>query len=388
MASACALLAALARSGLGAAAPGVPLEPTLRGVAGLEAARDALLEAARGESPPRLGRGPTLEAGDRSDEVAALRARLAAAGVASAGAVDPRLFDAALDAAVRDFQRRRGLEPDGKVGPQTRAELDLGPLDRARQIERVIAARRALPADLGERFLLVNLPAFELDAVDRARGSLRLRVVVGRLDRPTPTLAAAVRSLVVHPAWRVPPRIARQEIAARVRRDPGYLARLGFDVLAAGGGTAIDPAGVDWPAFQRGELALALRQRPGPLNALGAVAFQFPNPHNIALHDTPEQRLFERARRSLSHACLRVERARELARWLFAGEPPGAATALERALADEGTTRELALAAPVPIYLVDWPAWVDGDGVLQLRPELYPGATPVEPAECAEAIAP
>lgn len=388
MASACALLAALASGGSAAAEPSVPLEPTVLGVAGLEAAHASFLDAARRTQPPRLGRGPTLEQGDRDPAIATLRARLAAAGVQTAEADDALLFDTALDAAVREFQRRHGLEPDGKVGPQTRAELDLGPLDRARQAERVIAARRALPADLGARFLLVNLPAFELDAIDRAGAPLRLRVVVGRVDRPTPTLAAAVRSLVVHPPWNVPARIAREEIAPRVRRDPGYLARLGFEVFSARGGAAVDPAGVDWQAFQRGELALVLRQRPGPLNALGAVAFQFPNVHNIALHDTPEQRLFERARRSFSHACLRVERARELARWLVAGEPAGAAPALERALADEGVTRELALATPVPIYLVDWPVWVDGDGVLQLRPEREPGAAPRDDSECAEGLAP
>jgi murein L,D-transpeptidase YcbB/YkuD len=387
VASACALLAALAGGGSGAVGPDVPLEPTARGVAGLETARAAFLAAAGDDSPPPLGRGPTLAQGDRAPEVALLRVRLASAGAPSNGAGDPQLFDATLDAAVREFQRRHGLEPDGKVGPATRAELDLGPLDRARQIERVIAARRTLPADLGARYLLVNLPAFELEAVDRERPGLRLRVVVGRVDRPTPTLAAAVRSIVVHPAWNVPPRIAREEIAARARRDPGYLARLDFEVLAAGGGAAVDPAGVDWRAFERRELDLSLRQRPGPLNALGAVAFQFPNPHNVALHDTPEQRLFERARRSFSHACMRVERARELARWLVAGEPPGAATALERAFTDVEVTRELPLAAPVPIYVVDWPVWVDADGVLQLRPELYPAATPIGSGECADAIA-
>lgn len=385
LASALALPLALASSGgLGASSESqAALQPTYLGTAGLETALAELDTALSRDDGPALGRGPTLELGDHDERVAVLRARLVAGGEAPpASPPDPRQFDAALDAGVRAFQRRHGLEPDGKVGPATRAELDLGPHERRRQIEHTIAARRALPVDLGPRFLLLNLPAFALEAFDAGRRELSLRLVVGRVDRPTPTLSSAVRQVVVHPPWNVPPRIARQEIAARALRDPGYLTRLGFELFAGGSdGAAVDPAGVDWRAFQRGELALTLRQRPGRLNSLGAIAFQFPNPDNVALHDTPEKRLFERARRTFSHACMRVEHASELARWVLRGEPQDTLREFESALAGEAT-RELVLATPVPIYVVDWPVWVDAEGVLQMRPEVYPDGARRGGGEC------
>lgn len=346
------------------------LQPTHRGTCGLESARAELAVEAE---LPWLHRLPArkLRPGDVDDAVAALRERLAASGEGpEAPPVEWRRYDGALEAAVRGFQIRHGLEPDGVVGPATRAELDLGPADRLRQIDRVIAARRALPAGLGRRFLLVNLPAFTLEAVAADVPELASRVIVGGPEQRTPTLASAARSVVVHPVWNVPARIARSELAPLAARDSGYLTRRGIEVFTADG-AAVEPATVDWGAVQRGELRLVLRQKPGPLNALGAVGIQVPNPYDICLHDTPDHRLFERARRDLSHGCIRVDRAVEVARWLLADAPPAKRDEFERALA--GTvTREIALPDPVPVYVVDWPVWVDPAGVLQTRPELSP----------------
>ena len=357
-----------------------PLQPTYLGTAGLEAVRIELSARVEGQAWPILGRGPALHPGDRGDEVSRLRARLVASDGASLAPMvapsDPLLFDGELAIAVRDFQRRHGLEPDGIVGPATRAELDQTPLDRLRQIERTIAARRALPDDLGPRFLLVNLSALEIQAIEVGRPVLTLRVIVGRTDWPTPTLNSAVVGLIAHPFWNVPARIARQEISARVALDPDYLERLGIEVLSGGaGGQPIDPLGVDWPAFRRGELDLRLRQKPGPLNALGEVGIQFQNPHNICLHDTPDHRLFERSQRALSHGCIRVERVRDLASWLMEIAEEESREHFESALAG-GLTEAVRLPASVPIYIVDWRVWVDADGTLQMRPKLYPERTP------------
>jgi murein L,D-transpeptidase YcbB/YkuD len=356
--------------------PSAALAPTWAGTEGLSAVLAALPAMEDDRAWPRLAGLATLRPGDHGEAVLALRARLARSGEAPAAPPgDPLWFDVELEAAVRAFQLRHGLEEDGIVGPATRAELDLSPLDRRRQIERVLAARAALPADLGRRFLLINLPAFELEAVEAGRLGLRARVVVGRPGRCTPTLASVVQTIVANPPWNVPPRIARYELAARIAADPAYVERQGFEVYAAGApGETLDPATVDWKAFERGEIDLVLRQRPGPLNALGAVSFRFPNPFNVALHDTPEKSLFERPRRAASHGCLRVERAVELARWVAADAPEPTRRALDRALA-ANVHDEVPLPEPVPIYIVDWPVWIDGDGRLQLRPEL-PSARP------------
>lgn len=346
------------------------LQPTYLGTAGLEAALADIRETARATAWPRLAPGPPLRPGDRGDRIVALRARLAASGDGpEATPSDPLLFDAPLAAAVESFQRRYGLAPDGKVGPATRAELDFTAADRARQIERAIASRRALPAELGPRCLLLNVAAFELDAIADGEVALSTRVVVGTDKRQTPTLASEVEGFVVHPAWNVPPRIARQEIAPRVQRDPDYLDRLGIEVFSEGGGK-LAPREVDWDAFRHGELDLVLRQRPGALNALGTISFQFPNASNVCLHDTPERSLFDRPRRALSHGCVRLENAVELARWVAETDADATRDALASALADDETSA-LSITRPIPIYIVEWNAFVDAAGTLQFRPELY-----------------
>jgi len=350
-----------------------PRLPTVFGTSGLEAAL-AEIRGRPGEvASRRLGSAATLHPGDRSVAVAALRERLKALGENAPSAVaDPTRFDEELAEAVRSFQRRRGLEPDGIVGAATRAELELSSPALAERIERSLASRRGLPADLGSRFLLLNLSAFELTAFEARTARLTLRVVIGEPAKPTPTLRSRVDGVVVHPVWNVPPPIARDEIAPRVIRDPDYIRRLGFEIYSGESESSrVDPTTIDWRSFARGETGLVLRQRPGPLNALGAVSMQFPNPDNICLHDTPERTLFARARRALSHGCIRVEHAVELARWLLAPQPAPVQDAFERALAGSKSVH-LLLPGPVPLYIVDWPAWIAPDGTLEVRPEVYP----------------
>jgi murein L,D-transpeptidase YcbB/YkuD len=313
--------------------------------------------------------GRTLAPGDRSERVAALRARLAASGEGPAAPPpDPLLDDPPLVAAVEAFQSRHGLDPDGKIGPATLAELRLTPADRVRQIEATIASRRSLPADLGPRCLLLNLAAFELDAIANGEVALTTKVVVGTEKRQTPTLSSEVEGFVVHPAWNVPARIARQEIAPRAARDPGYLDRLGIEVYS--GARQVPPGSVDWAAFRRGDVDLTLRQRPGERNALGTISFQFPNASNVCLHDTPEKGLFDRSRRAFSHGCVRLANAVGLAQWIAESDSDAALDALDEALAGD-TTRDVALPRSVPIYIVEWNALVDAARVLQFRPELY-----------------
>jgi murein L,D-transpeptidase YcbB/YkuD len=380
--SALALFVALMRGGVTDHAE--PLQPTLLGTAGLEAARDVFVARSRSAQPPPIASGRTLSRGSRGEQVLRIRRRLLASGEEVEVAGEGAVFDDPLDAAVRRFQTRHGLDPDGKVGPRTRAELNVGPRERIRQIDRVIASRRALPEDLGERFVLVNLPAFELTAVDRRGTALDLAIVIGSAARPTPEFVGRIVTIVTHPAWRVPPRIAREEIAVRARDDPDYLARLGFEVTAIGGGSPIDPRWVDWTAFERGEARYEIVQRPGPLNALGEVAFRLENAGNVLLHDTPERHLFRDAYRARSHGCVRVQAAADLARWLLAGGAPGSpAPDLVAALADAGRTSELPVGPAVPIYAVDWPVWIDRFGVLQVRPEVYAPRAAGEAIECA-----
>jgi murein L,D-transpeptidase YcbB/YkuD len=342
-------------------------QATFAGTQGLQDAVDALRAvAAAGGWPPLAGQR-VLRAGERGPEVAALRARLRASGDAPAAPVEePELFEDGLAAAVRSFQTRHGLAGDGVVGPRTRAELDTTPGERIRQLEINLQRRAALPADLGDRFLLLNLAAFELAVVERGQQVFASRAVVGKPSSPTPVISSLVTAAIFNPVWHVPPGIAQREIGPRAARDPSFLGRQGIRVFGPDG-EEVDPARVDW----RNRAAVArysLRQDPGPRSALGRLSFQFPNDRNVCLHDTPQRELFESASRAFSHGCIRIERPLDLAALLFAPEL-GAAELASLIGAGETVTRSLPV--QVPIHVVHWTAFVDAEGRLNFRPDVY-----------------
>jgi murein L,D-transpeptidase YcbB/YkuD len=216
-------------------------------------------------------------------------------------------YDEVLAVAVERFQRRHGLEPDGVIGPATARALAVPPAARVRQIELALERFRWIPDVAPQRFVFVNVPAFELVAFDRMDPpegpALSMRVVAGRAGRtPTPVFAGAMKTVAFGPFWNVPRSIVKNELLPKLQRDLGYLAAQGMEIVAE------DRV---LPATQESVARLAagtarLRQRPGPKNALGRVKFLFPNPHSVYLHDTPSQTAFRAARRDFSHGCVRV----------------------------------------------------------------------------------
>ncbi|MBX6322679.1 MAG: L,D-transpeptidase family protein, partial [Rhodospirillaceae bacterium] len=308
-----------------------------------------------------------LSLGAVGPEVALLRQRLAASGdlPSTADAAAPEVFDAALDAAVRAFQARHGLEVDGVVGPRTRAALNVSVQDRLATMAINLERLRRLAPWLEPDYALVNIPAAEFRLVEAGRTVMQQRAIVGRPDRPTPELDSAVTRIELNPYWNVPPRIARLDIVPKIRRDPGYLAREGIRVLGPDG--EVDPAGIDWsgPAATR----YRLRQDPGPRNALGVVKFRIPNSFDVYLHDTPSKALFQRSERFFSSGCIRLERPLELARHLLRSDPAWSGDALDRASALGHVVIELP--KPMPIHLVYLTAWVDESGTVQFRRDVY-----------------
>ena len=229
------------------------------------------------------------------------------------------LFDASLEAAVRRFQARHGLDVDGAVGSRTRLALNT-PVDaRIDQLVANLERRRWLGAAPGRRQVRVNVAAFTLEAVDGDTVPLRMRVVVGRPYRPSPEFSDRIRYLVLNPYWEVPPSLAAKDKLPLIRRDPGYLAREHMRVLQGWGERPrqIDPASVDWWRVAT-PLPYRLRQDPGPWNALGRVKFMFPNVHDVYLHDTPARELFAHAERGFSSGCIRLQDPLALADWLLA----------------------------------------------------------------------
>jgi L,D-transpeptidase YcbB len=295
-----------------------------------------------------------LRPGQRGPDVATVRARLLAEGDlrGSVPAVKVEIFDDTLAAALKRYQLRHGLETSGNLDKPTLAALNVPVRERIRQIELNLERWRWLSPSLTDRFVLVNIPAFELHGFDGDRPVLRMRVVTGNAaNTPTPVFGRDMTHVVFRPYWNVPTSIAEAEILPAVYRDRAYLSRRNMELL-------------------RGEGGVQLRQRPGPGNALGLVKFLLPNPFGVYLHDTPEGGLFARSRRDKSHGCVRVERPYELARFALAGAPEWTPARI-RAAATRGPEQHVALPEPLPVFITYLTVWADTDGVTRFFPDVY-----------------
>ena len=297
-----------------------------------------------------------IRPGDPYDGAPALARRLAALGDLPATAALPTeaRYAGDLVEAIRRFQRRHGLAIDGVIGPATFAALDTPLAQRVRQIELTLERLRWLPPLAGHRLLAVNIPAFQLFAIDAVNGagapSLQMRVIVGKaVDTRTPVLVEQLRYLEFQPYWNVPRSILMGEILPQLRRRPDYFRAHGMELVGPRDrvlGDAVTPGVLD--RLAAGDLRV--RQRPSPRNPLGRVKFVFPNSADVYLHGTPDTTLFARQRRDFSHGCIRVERPADLAAWVLRVHPAWPRDSVEAALAARGTRRAL-LARPMPVIL-------------------------------------
>lgn len=354
------------------AGPLASLDPAHPGYAALR----ALLERYRGIAhaggwrgvPP----GQTLRRGSTGERVRLLRARLAAEGDLDRSLARGVTFDAALVAAVRRFQARHGLEPTGVVGERDRVELDVPVEARIRQITLNLERWRWLPASLGERHLLVNIPGFTLEAREADRAALAMRVVVGRELSRTPMFSDSITYLVFNPVWELPIEIAKNEVLPAIQKDPEYLAKnqLRLYERHGRGSREVDPAKVDWKKVTPEEFGFAVKQDPGPGNSIGHVKFMCPNQFAVYLHDTPAATLFTATERDYSHGCVRVERPLELALYLLRGKA-GWDSARIVAAFDTLKNKVVQLPEPVPVHILYRTTWVDDLGVAQFRRDVY-----------------
>lgn len=328
---------------------------------------------------PSPSTAKSLKPGTSDPMVPALARRMLEAGDLSPGSWDlaagSELYEGALVAAVERFQERHGLEVDGVVGPNTLAEINIGAGERARQIELNLERRRWMADDLGDYFIFVNLADQYLKLVEQVEENGErhektihtARTVVGKTYHKTPVFHNEMTYLVLNPDWSVPYSIATREYLPKLVRDPGVLARQNIRVFH--GGSEVYPHAVNWAAYSRGNFPFRLRQDPGAGNALGQVKFMFPNKYNIYIHDTPSKGLFARASRAFSHGCVRLEDPLKLAEILLARQGIGRAE-IDATIA-RGKSRVVKLEQPIPVHITYLTAWVNKDGSIHFRRDIY-----------------
>lgn len=316
--------------------------------------------------------GERLELGVRDARVQKVRERLMATGDMTVSPGDPFLYDAELEEAVRGFQRRNGLDPDGIVGRRTIAAMNVPVQTRIRQLELNQRRIEALAPKLEGRYIFVNIAGQEVEAVNNGRVEFHERVIVGTQARQTPEITSKVTSITFNPYWYVPKSIAMADMLPKIRANPNYLKRQGIRVMQgwADNIRELDPATIDWSNPRINE-AYYLRQDPGPWNSLGTLKINFPNNQAIFLHDTPTQTLFGRQERNFSSGCVRVQNVAGLVSWIMEGDSPDWNASRVQSSVASGQFRNVYLASSVPIYLVYLTAWADPDGVVQFRDDVY-----------------
>jgi L,D-transpeptidase YcbB len=307
--------------------------------------------------PQNFMNGAGLNPGQDDARVPHMRIRL---GLPAAEGIT---YDAALAEAVREFQRANNLKPDGRVTPRTRVTLEdldapltrvqkakAAPDDRIGTIIANMERWRWLPQELGRTHIFVNIPDFRLEMMDQGARVFETRVIVGKPERQTPVFSDQMEFLVVNPSWFIPPTILRKDVLPKLAADPGYAARMGYEVIRRGN-------------------SISVRQPPGERNALGHVKFMFPNEHAVYLHDTPGRHLFRADARAFSSGCVRVEGPFQLAERLLL-KNQGLNERQLRAMVGGGE-RTIRLNEKVPVHLAYFTYQVNAEGELVRKPDLY-----------------
>lgn len=318
--------------------------------------------------------GPRMmRTGDDDERVPALRRRLRASGelAATSSYLDSFSFDAELEQALMLFQRRNGLRVRGRVDRPTFAALNVTAEMRLNQLRlNLNRIQQLVSSGLEDRYVMVNVPGYQLEAVERHEVQQRHRVITGRPGRETPAIKATIRGLNFFPYWRVPGSIARLDLVPRMQREPDYLEKEHIRAYRGSfDGPEIDLASIDWHNVDLSQTFF--RQDPGPWNALGLVRIDMPNEHIVYMHDTPMKQLFTQPARNYSAGCIRVQNVMDLVGWLASQEGGWEEPGRVQMVLDQGQPHDLVLTRPVPVYLAYITAWSEPDGEIHFRPDIY-----------------
>jgi murein L,D-transpeptidase YcbB/YkuD len=309
-----------------------------------------------------------LELGTASPSVSLLRKRLIVSGDLAANAGDSPIFDSWVEGAVRRFQSRHGLPPDGVLGKYSYAAMNIPANIRLGQLETNLVRLRSMSGYLGDRYVMVNVPAASIEAVEFGKVAQRHTAVVGKIDRQTPILSSNIHEVILNPFWTAPKSIIQKDIIPLMRKDPTYLSRNNIRIINEATGEEVSPESIDWNSDQA--VDYMLRQDPGKINAMASTKINFHNPHAVYMHDTPQQSLFGQIERFHSSGCVRVQNVRDLVAWLLRDTPGWNRQEIERVIAT-GTNTPIAVAVPVPLYFTYITAWSVEQGIVEFRDDIY-----------------
>lgn len=330
-------------------------------------------QLALGGGWPVLADGPPIRRGDRDARLPALRRFLVLVGdLEKSRQSSGWRMDVATTAALKRFQVRHGLRPDGVLGKDTLAQINVPIGRRIEQLGLNLERERWPKKDADDRYLQVDITDFTLTLVDGGREIMRMPVVVGTSFRRTPVFSALMTYLVFAPYWTVPPTILEQDKLPVIKANPDYLESHHYEIVAWGKdpNRTIDAASINWKTVTAKSFPGMLRQKPGPWNPLGKVKFMFPNAYHVYLHDTPAQYLFAKQQRTFSSGCIRIARPLELAIYLLDGQKGWDTERIKKEM-DASKPYTVRLKKPIPVHILYRTAWVDVQGRLQFRNDVY-----------------
>jgi L,D-transpeptidase YcbB len=315
------------------------------------------------EVPPAEG----LRVGTRSPAVPPLRERLSIAGDLELNSGEAQVFDSYVDAAVRRFQVRHGLHADGIVHEPTLRAMNVSAQARLAQLKTNAVRLKSLTGNLGNRIVVANIPAAQIEAIENGVAITRHTAVAGKPDRPSPDIQSKIVQINFNPFWTVPVSIIRKDLIPKMQAEPDYLTKNHIRIFDARN-NELSPAQIDW--YSAEAVNYKFKQDAGDFNSLGSIRINFPSPHGVYMHDTPSKNLFGEDFRFASSGCMRVQNVRELVYWILA-ETPGWSKAEIDEVIKSGERKDAKVAKPLPLYWVYVTAWATPDGVVQFRDDIY-----------------
>jgi murein L,D-transpeptidase YcbB/YkuD len=316
---------------------------------------------------PEVARAERMRLGGRHPGVTALRQRLTSAGDLDPNAGVSDVYDSYVEAAVRRFQARHGLQVDGVVREHTMKALNVPAQARLAQLRTNLVRLRSMSGKLGERFVVCNIPAARIEAIESGVAVSRHTAVVGKPDRASPDINSRIVEVNFNPYWTVPVSIVRKDLIPKMQAEPDYLTKNHIRIYDPKG-NELGPSQLNW--YSEEAVNYRFKQDPGDWNSMGTIRINFPSPHGVYMHDTPLKNLFGEDMRFHSSGCVRVQNVRELVNWLLVETPNWSRQEID-AVIKSGEQKNAKVHKPVPLYWVYVTAWATPDGVVQFRDDIY-----------------